>query len=180
MAEDNEQTAADTASEGEQNSTGGGGGRILRMLLPVGVAILAGAAGHLANRMLGPSSSEAAETPESEARAQQDDENLAYYDLEPITINLNEPQVSRYLRTKLSLAIDSEDHEDASETIEKKMPEVKNWLIIYLSDLSLEDVRGAKNKNRIRRTIQDSLNERLWPGERALIVNVIFGEWIVQ
>ena len=180
MAKDNEQAAADTATEKAEGPTGGGGGGILRILLPVGVAILAGAAGHLASQMAPPGSSEAAETSEPQARTPQDDENLTYYDLEPITVNLNEPQVSRYLRVILSLAIDSEDHGDASKTIEKKLPELKNWLIIFLSDLSLEDVRGAKNKNRIRRSIQDSLNDRLWPGERALIVKVIFKEWIVQ
>jgi len=179
--ENNEQSTVDAPAEGEGNQAGGELGKVLKIILPVGIAVLFGAAGHLASRIGTPSPSKAAETSELPSpQTQPSGRKDIYYDLEPIIVNLNEPQVARYLRVTLSLAIAGKDYEAAVKTIEKKTPEVKNWLIIYLSDLSLKDVRGAKNLNRIRRDVHDSLNERLWSGERPLITKVILKEWIVQ
>jgi flagellar basal body-associated protein FliL len=61
-----------------------------------------------------------------------------------------------------------------------KSHEMNNYLIIYLSNLSLEEVRGEKNINRVLREVQDSLNDRLWPGGKPLISKVSLKEWIVQ
>jgi len=157
-------------------------GNILKILMPVGIVVLFASAGYFASRLNVPAQAgaeEAKPTPDSDKSPQGDGE-LNHLDLEPIIVNLNEPQVTRYLRVALSLVIDNEDYAAAKATIEKKASDMKNWLILYLSNLSIEDVRGAKNINRARREIHDLLNNRLWPGERPLIVNVSLKEWIVQ
>ena len=157
-------------------------GKILKLLLPVGIVVLFGVAGYFASSLNVPAqvgAEEAKPTPDPD-KSPQGDEEQTHFDLEPIVVNLNEPQVTRYLRVIFSFAIASGDYTTAMITIEKKKHEMNNWLIVYLSDLSIEEVRGAKNINRVRREIQDSLNDRLWSGKRPLIVGVSLKEWIVQ
>lgn len=185
MPEDrNDQSVADPLAESGGFEETGKLGKILKILLPVGIVVLFAAAGYFASRLNVPAQAgaeEAKSTLDPDKSSKGDgDKAQAHHDLEPIVVNLNEPQVTRYLRVVFSLAIAGEDYDDAMATIEKKTHEMNNWLIVYLSDLSLEDVRGAKNINRVRREIQDSLNGRLWPGERSLIVNVSLKEWIIQ
>jgi len=178
-----DQSVADSPAESGGDAETGKLGNILRILLPVGIIVLFAAAGHFASRLGAPAEAGAEEeepTSRPSKVPQGDEEEQTHHDLEPIVINLNEPQVTRYLRVIFSLAIADADYNTAAKTIEKKTHEMNNWLIVYLSDLSLEEVRGAKNINRVRREIQDSLNDRLWPGERPLIANVSLKEWIIQ
>jgi len=80
----------------------------------------------------------------------------------------------------MTLAFKPENFKLATETIEKRLPELRSRLTVYLSGCTLEDVRGPKNLNRIRREIQDSLNRDLWPGGNPLIEEVFFKEFVVQ
>ena len=181
MPEDKNEVADALAGSGGDGETGKLG-NILKILLPVGIVVLFGAAGYFASGLNVPAQAGAEETestPDPD-KSTQDNRELIHHELESIIINLNEPQVTRYLRVALSLDIAGEDYNTAKVILKKKAHDVKNWLITYLCDLSLEDVRGAKNINRARRAIQDSLNNKLWPGGRPLIVNVSLKEWIVQ
>ena len=184
MPEDknDDKSTADALSGSDGDGETGMPGKILKLLLPVGIVVLFATAGYFASGFNVPAQAgaeEAEPTPDPKKSPQGEGEQN-HLDLEPLIVNLNEPQVTRYLRVALSFDIASEDYNTAKALIEKKMNDMKNWLITYLSDLSLEDVRGAKNINRARREILDSLNDRLWPGERSLIVNVSLKEWIVQ
>jgi len=199
MAEDKttDKAPIDPLDEMDADSGSGTLGGILKLLLPVGIVIVFAGAGHFVSRLtadgpaeIQPAGSEdapgdqPASTPKdgSGQKPQPDpaDAELEHHDLESITINPNEPQVTRYLQVVFSLAINKEDYSDAKTTIETKSNEIKNWLITYLCDLSLDDVRGARNINRVRREVQDLLNNRLWPEGKPLIVNVSLKEWLVQ
>ncbi len=190
MAEDEnaEASVADALADGE---TGGGKGILLRLLVPVGVVVFAAGAGYLTLRLTGtqtsPTPAAAGQQPSTDgeespafAKGQGGKDEYIYYDLQPIIVNLNEPRLARYIRATLTLVIRKEDHETAAKTIEEKLPALRGWLILYLSDCSLEEVRGAGNLNRILRDIQDSLNDRLWPNGRPLIARVEYKEWAVQ
>jgi flagellar basal body-associated protein FliL len=186
MAEDKDEdkSAADSSGDSGEDAQTGKLGKILKLLLPVGIIVLFAAGGYFASRLNTPAEASAEDgepttMPEKPPTGGEDPE-LTYFDLEPIVVNLNEPQVTRYLRALFSLGIADDDFGTAKEVIEKKMYDLNNWLIVYLSDLSIEDVRGAKNINRVRREIQDSINDRLWPGERPLVLNVSLKEWIIQ
>ncbi len=175
--ENNEQSVAD-ALDDDEGGSGGMISKILRILLPVGILVLASGAGYFVSG-LGTVPAEAAaeeETPPPD----NENEEYAYYDLEPIVVNINVPRLERYIRATLTLAIRKEDYENASEVIEKRMPELKNSLILYLSDCSLDEVRGAKNLNRILREIQDLFNERFWPNQRPLIARIDCRDWTIQ
>lgn len=179
--EDTEQSVADALDDGK----GGAGGmlsKILRILLPVGILVLAAGAGHFASGLGGDSGAAPAEAAAAEEPPSPDNENneYTYYDLDPIIVNLNVPRLERYIRATLTLAIRNDDYRKASKVIEKRMPELKNSLILYLSDCSLDEVRGAKNLNRILREIQDLFNERLWPNQRPLIIKIDCRDWTIQ
>ena len=186
MAEDetneqsNEQSVADVLSGDGDGGSGGGLSKILRIAMPVGILVLASAAGHFASSMANGSGGTPVKAAAAEDPPPSDDEEYAYYDMEPIVANPNVPRLERYIRATLTLAIRRDDLKKATKVIEKKMPELKSSLILYLSDCSLDEIRGTKNLNRILREIQDSFNERLWPNQRPLIVKVGYKEWIVQ
>jgi flagellar basal body-associated protein FliL len=168
------QSAVDSLAGGDETGTLG---KILKLLLPVGVIVVFAAAGYFASGLGGPAEAGGAQEAESPTTQPskaygEDDPDQTHYDLEPIVINLNEPQVTRYLRVIFSLAINDDDYSAAEADIIKKSHEMNNYLIIYLSNLSLEEVRGKKNINRVRREVQDSLNDRLWPGGKPLIASV--------
>ncbi len=186
MAEDEnaEASVADALADGETGQEGKG--ILLRLLVPVGIVVLSAGAGYLVTRLTSaqtsasPSQAAAGEESPAPAKGQDGKDEYTYYDLAPIIVNLNEPRLARYIRATLTLVIRKDDYETAAETIEEKLPALRGWLILYLSDCSLAEVRGAANLNRILRDIQDSLNDRLWPNDRPLIVRVEYKEWAVQ
>jgi len=180
--EDNSERLVNEALlEEQERPSGQGRQKLIRLGIFLGVVVLSAVAGNLASRLRGSTPSEVqAHVQEEQAEPELDDAMLAYHDLEPIVVNLNEPRLTRYVRATLTLATRKEDEIAARAAIEKRMPELKNWLILYLADCSLDELRGARNLNRILREIQDSFNEKLWPDSRPLIVKVDFKEWAVQ
>ncbi len=177
--------ASETATDEQESSGSSRLGALLPYLLPVGIALLAGAGGYLSGRVdtSTPGTADAAlheEAPPPAVPPSAADGEVAYYDLAPIVVNLNDPRQTRYLRATLRFAMSEKDHADVVETIEKRLPELRNWLIVYLANLSLEEVRGAKNLNGIRRDIRDSMNDRLWADGRPLINEVLLKDWVIQ
>ena len=174
MADDEKDMAEEAEAEG--------GNPILKLLLPVGVVLLAAVAGILVTQFLNRSPSEATaeEDPWADVKAEGQKNEYVDYELEPIIVNLNEPRLARYIRATLTLVLHKEVEKVAREKLELKKSEIKSRLILYLSDLSLAEVRGGSNLNRIQREIHDSLNDWLWPNTRPLIYRVDFKEWAVQ
>ena len=104
-----------------------------------------------------------------------------FYELEPVVANLNEPNVTRYIRIALTLQISNElDSKKTTTFLEQKVPLLKNWLTIYLASQTLEDIRGEANLRRIQSQILDAFNERLFPDAKPQIKNVLFKEFAVQ
>ena len=108
------------------------------------------------------------------------EEDFKYLDFDPITVNVNVPRQDRHMQAEIVLAIRSKDEGPAAGKISAKKQELLNWLTTYLRGLTLDDVRGTKNLNRIRREIQEAFNKQLWPRSRPLIDHVLFKKFIVQ
>jgi flagellar basal body-associated protein FliL len=108
-------------------------------------------------------------------------QNTWYYDLEPVVANLNEPDVTRYIRISLTLQISNElDSKKTTAFLEQKAPLIKDWLTIYLASQTLEDIRGEGNLRRIQSQMLDAFNEKLFPDTKPQIKNVLFKEFAVQ
>lgn len=104
-----------------------------------------------------------------------------YYDMDPIIANLNEPSVTRYIRITITLEMSEKvNAEKGKAFISEKKPELTNWLNIYLSSQTVEDIRGDKNLRRIQSQILNAFNEKLFPNGQGGIKQVLFKEFAVQ
>jgi len=104
-----------------------------------------------------------------------------YYDLEPVTANLDEPGVTRYVRAALTFEINSEvDQEKGLAFLKEKKPLLTNWLTIYLASLSLDDIRGERNLKSIQSQVLDAFNEKLFPDSKPEIKRILFKEFTIQ
>ncbi len=195
MAEENENQGAADSPEAEakepQTADQAPAGRstgLLWMLIGAGVLAVAVIAGFATGRLLGGpkrAKADAAQEQTAYPVEQQATEDSAgeyeYVEFEPITVNLDEPRLARYIRAKITLAIEKKDQwKQACALIEQKRPELKNGLNLFFAGCSLEDVRGEKKLNRLRRQIQDLMNDRLWPNAKPMIDHVLFIEFAVQ
>lgn len=107
-------------------------------------------------------------------------EDYKYYEFTPITVNLKEPRLDRYIRATITLAVKKDDWNDGGgKSIEEREPQLRNWLTVYFSEQTLDDVRGKKKLNRIRREIKDAINDQLG-GFAPLVDQVLFKEFAVQ
>ena len=127
----------------------------------------------------GRSSPTTKESPTSKP-AESDDEQIVSVKLPAIIANLNEPKMQRYIHVVIILGVTKENHPHVNDLMGKRKEEVKSWLVTYLSNLSVEEVRGASNLSRIRREILDLLNEQLFPNQKPQISLVLFEEFQVQ
>ena len=104
----------------------------------------------------------------------------AFVPVGDVIVNLSEERLTRYLRVKLILVVDSSQEKEIGELFLKNKAILKNWLISHLSDKSLAEVSGATGVNRLRREIQDQFNAFLFPDGSEKILDVLFEEFVVQ
>ncbi len=101
--------------------------------------------------------------------------------LEPVLANLDEPGVTRYVRVTISLEISPEmDQVKGDEFLKQRTMLLRDWLTTYFAGLSLEDVRGSRNLNRIKREINDQFNALLFPKSKPFVQQILFREFAVQ
>jgi len=186
---------------GDDASTPSPKGKGLRfMLLCAAVAFVTGGAGYAvallttggpalppADAQTNPSATPSAGTdltaaiPSTPAAGQTDaTEKCLYKDLEPITVNLDEPRLARYVHATITLAIPEEEFAAAAPAIDAKMLVLRDWLTVYLASLTLDEVRGPASLNRMRREILDAFNQELWPDQKPKIRKVLFKEFAVK
>ena len=109
------------------------------------------------------------------------DENASwYFDMDPIVANLDVPGVTRYVRVALTMELTFDPAGEGAPAFEEKLPVLNNWLTIYLSSLSIEDIRGGKNLKRMQAQILDNFNQILYPDEKPCIKQVLFKEFAIQ
>ncbi|MHC4426089.1 MAG: flagellar basal body-associated FliL family protein [Planctomycetota bacterium] len=169
-------------------------GRLLPWIVMVVVAgVGAGAGFGLGRSFAGSSAPEAAESdskPDKSTQAKdlkaddvsaEDSKKVWYYDLDPVVANLNEPGVTRYVRASLTLEMSSGmDTKKGAAFLDAKKPVLTNWLFVYLSSLSLEDIRGDKNLKSIQSRIREAFNEELFPDSKPQIKQILIKEFPVQ
>jgi flagellar basal body-associated protein FliL len=115
-------------------------------------------------------------------------EKTWFHKCESVVANLNEPGATRYVSMGFTLEMSGQlggggGGEGGGGTgnpyLAEKQPLIANWLTIYLSSLSLADVQGEKNLNRILSDVREGLNAKLFNG-KPLIVNVYFYQNAIQ
>lgn len=169
-------------------------GRLLSWTVPVVVVTLCAGAGFGLGRLFAgsgtpdaagadtkPDESTQADYLEADSGSTDGSGGVWYYDLDPVVANLDEPTVSRYVRASLTLEMSSDvDKKKGTAFLDEKKPVLINWLTVFLSGLSLEDIRGDKNLKSIQSRILEGFNDKLFPDSKPKIKRVLIKEFPVQ
>ncbi len=187
-SEQEKQEDSKAGKSGEKSSRG----RFLQWIIMAAVVVLFIGAGFGLSRLVtGSGTTEIAGASEQDQSVQVEDLTVAgsaagsqktwYYHLEPVVANLDVPEATRYIRVSLTLEISSEvDEKKGVSFIDERKPILTSWLTVYLSSLSLEDIRGDKNLKRIQAQVLDTFNEKLFPDSKPQIKHILFKEFAVQ
>ena len=99
-----------------------------------------------------------------------------------VVVNLNEGGMSRYLRLGITLQVagTAEEEPELTELIETKRSIMTSWLLGYLADMGMDDVRGAAGQNRLRREINDQFNWVLFPDGEQKVDDILFEDFNIQ
>ena len=173
----------------EEASSKKGIGKMLPWLMPVLALVICAGAGFMVSRIFGTRGAAqnvaAAETPDPASKLPPlngvDAEATWYYDMEAVVANLNEPNVSRYVRVTLTLEFGNGLAEkDGLPFIEERLPLLKNWLTLFMSNQTVEDIRGERNLRQVQSQIADMFNQGLFPDSKPCIKRVLFKELSIQ
>ncbi|MCA9196192.1 MAG: flagellar basal body-associated FliL family protein [Planctomycetales bacterium] len=104
----------------------------------------------------------------------------AFVEFGEAVVTLNEDRLGHYLRAKITLQVDATELAEVEQEITAKHAILKNWLISYLSDLTLDDIRGAAGQARLRREIQNHFNSTLFKDGYDRIHDVLFVDFSAQ
>ena len=93
---------------------------------------------------------------------------------EPIVVNLNEPEGTRYLKIALSVQLSSSKMQG---TVEDAKPAIRDRFIRELSDLNFRQTMGKKNKLAIKKRLLKRLNDAV---QTDAAVEIHITQFIVQ
>ena len=106
--------------------------------------------------------------------------NQAFVPFGATIVNLDEGRLNRYLRISITLQVDKSKELEVTEIRDKNEKILKSWLLSYLANKSMEDIRGAVGQNRLRREIQDHFNTVMFPDGYDQIHDILFDEFNIQ
>ncbi len=172
MAKDKEETQAENAeaSKGKKSR-----GKLVTLLLIVFLVI--GGGGFAAYKFVfdKPEAGEAAETP-SEKSSEADLEKIigTMVRLETFLVNIGGEGETRFLKTSLTLELESGD---LQREIEMRMDQLRDNILVLLSSKNFSEIRSFDGKYILREEIEEQLNNLLVTGA---VKNVYFTEFVVQ
>lgn len=171
----------------EEASAGAEQGRPKRgmktLVLTALIGICSAAAGFAVPQMLGGNKHEATDESAAQPQAPAGEHGRVVMSCIPfgeVVANLDDNRMMRYVRAKISLGVAEKDSEAVGKVLEENRTILKNWLIGYLQNKQINEVRGTEGFNRIRREIQEQFNELLYAGGDPKIRDVLFDEFNVQ
>jgi flagellar FliL protein len=179
------------ANEPQPQLPKGGIAKIMPVLVPTLTLLVCAAAGFAVSRMFGAGvvaqtasaqqASSAQTSSEPEPTTESDKTETWYYDLDAVIANLNEPGVTRYVRVALTIEVGNGLAEEAGKVFfDRKKPLMKHWLTLYLSNQTVDGIRGERNLRLVQSQIAEALNQGLFPNTKPKIVRVLFKELSIQ
>lgn len=116
----------------------------------------------------------------AKAKPASKDSEQAFVPFGEVVVNLRTATQTRYLKAKIVLVADKEEERPLTELLKKNQAFLKNSVIGYLADRSLEDVKGTAGINRIRRELLDQFNTLLYRDAPEKIKDLLFEEFFTQ
>jgi flagellar FliL protein len=96
------------------------------------------------------------------------------FSLETFIVNLADKGGKRYLRVSMDLELDNKEME---EELQKRLPQVRDSILMILPTKRFEDINSADGKISLRNEMVEELNRFLTTGR---ISNIYFKEFVVQ
>jgi len=186
-----EQSQPQTEPQTDVETPSSGSGFTLYTWLILGAVTLAGSTGGFAlSQLIGgtvPTDLEVVDEAADQDNAinamlaEQADQMPWVEEFDPVLANLDEPGVTRYVRVTVTLEMSPElDEVKGREFLGTKKMLVRDWLTTYLAGLGLEDVRGSRNLNRIKKDVLEECNKLLFPKGQPFVERIFFKEFAVQ
>jgi flagellar FliL protein len=94
--------------------------------------------------------------------------------LEPFIVNLADAEGQRYLKAVIQLELDNASLEGE---IQGKLPQIRDEILMILSNKTFDDVSTTAGKRMVKREIASAVNKYLTGGQ---ITQVYFTEFVVQ
>ena len=108
--------------------------------------------------------------------AEQPPPKPTFVKVDPMTVNLAGDSRVLYIGLSLSVA-----NQVAADRLTTHMPEVRNRMLITLSDQSADTLTSANGKRAIARTLRETLRKPYTQGAKPVAINnVLFTDFIVQ
>ena len=178
-----EDAEADSDDEGreEEGSEEEGGKKklagkvlVLKVVLPL-LLVLGGAGGAFMSGALDGLLGLEEEQAEGQAEAPAEPEEVVYYDLPEMLVNLSEPgRRTRYL--KISVSLELTDPADVPR-LEAVMPRIVDNFQVYLRELRVEDLQGSSGLYRLK---EELLSRVALAAAPAKVRDVLFKEMLIQ
>ncbi|NGZ05491.1 MAG: hypothetical protein G8237_03975 [Magnetococcales bacterium] len=189
------------ADEAEQESGGGKGGGLMKIILPLVALLLGVGGGYFIGSSMGGKQAAQAEKlePTPEQKAKKPEEMVgAMFKLDPFVVNLNEPKGNRYLKTSIQLEMDDggkksdvkpgEKKEEGKEgaaggkspleqELERRKPQLQDVILALLTSKSSRELQALEGKFRLREELLARINALLVNGS---ITRVYFTEFVIQ
>ena len=158
----------------ESSPAGAGSSKKLIILVVLAVAVLAGGGGAVWFLVGG---GPEGKSEGSEHTAQKDDHSKEpgpIKELDPFVLNLADREELRYLKMTIQLELDQAETE---AEFEKRVPAIRDALLVLLTSKESHHLRTVNGKRRIREEIMSRANRLMHNGK---ITNVFFTDFIIQ
>ncbi len=114
-------------------------------------------------------------TPAQDIETKENDSDIgAVYSLDSFIVNLSGDGGKRYLRVTMEMEM---DNEKLSEEMAKRLPQIRNAILMILPEKKYEDISDKKGKTALGEEIINTVNELLKTGT---IKNIYFTEFVIQ
>lgn len=94
--------------------------------------------------------------------------------LDPFIVNLADAEGQRYLKAVIQLEVDRPEGEGE---IQVKLPQIRDEILMILSNKTFEDVSTTAGKKMVKREIASAVNRYITSGQ---VTQVYFTEFVVQ
>jgi flagellar FliL protein len=94
--------------------------------------------------------------------------------IDPFIVNLNDDQGSRYLKAVMQFEV---SHPAVDQEITEKTPQIRDEILMLLSNKSYDDIATVSGKRVLKREIIGSVNRFLKTGQ---VTQIYFSEFVVQ
>ncbi len=96
------------------------------------------------------------------------------YKMDPLIVNLADAETLHYLKIKIDL---ESTEEKPNEEFEKRLPQIRDTILLLLSTKERKALMDAEGKNKLRAEIREKVNQLL---KNFKIKDIYFTEFLIQ